>query len=362
MSLQSESGWHGVFFIKSISLIFFSYLIVGCVSKFEKRQVAAELVPSWFSSRSIPKNDHEYIGYGQGKNSAQAMLRAKGDLALSIRSHVSYTLEEEVQTNNKKSVNKSQSHSKIESNLQLSNIKLIKTEQVNGVIYSAYYYSNLPVVAKIMESKISVLCAKRAHPYLSHTALFQAVKHQLFVDKNCIPEMQLVYKNNAWYLILTSANNKMSMFALGDNDFSRLFVRVKNKMLKLKASSTSLNVGGIYHFDLHLEQGGYFSLISISGDGQLQILINNRWQDGEYDITYPDLDQYEGLSAMANKQDYSQDLAILALCQSPIDLSNISSVSIKQSGEKNQYQFNQVMEKIADCEISSELIKIKGSK
>ena len=139
-------------FISPFFLLLISLLLLSCSSF--KGDNKAQLntpagTPIWFSSRTLIKDDSEYIGYGQGKSTEKAMVRAKSDLALSISSHIRYVIEGSVQTNGTTSSKKSQSYSKIESNLQLSNIRLVKTEVINGLTYSAYSYSNLPVVSKI---------------------------------------------------------------------------------------------------------------------------------------------------------------------------------------------------------------------
>ena len=360
---------YSFFLVTKTFLVITMFLIAGCsflpLKNKENSDQLESIVsaPIWFSSRTLLKENFEYIGYGQGKTKEQAMLSAKSDLALSISSRVSYVIEDSIKTDGKTSSNKTQSHSKIESNLQLSNIKQVKNEVIHGITYSAYSYSNLPVVSEVFESHLSIKCTKKPHPYLKYTPLFKAVKQQLFInDPNCEPQMQVTYKNHTWYLLVTSTENKTKMFALGENDFSLLFARISSDAIKLRSSSSSLKEGDLYHFNMQIKPFGYLSLLYFSGDGQLSILKNNEWQNGDNNSTYPDLKLYDGLAAEANKQRYSQDLAILALCDNTIDLSNISDISIEHSQEKNQYQFNQVMQKIAKCKISSEIIKIQANK
>ena len=346
--------------IKKGILLFLIVLMSGCSLTTNEKSTNPN-IPIWFSNRTLLKDSAEFIGYGQGNSIEQAMAGAKTDLALSISAKVNYIIEENIQTDGKKSSTQVLIRSRIESNLQLSGIKLIKTQTINNITYSAYIYSNLPVVSKIINAKIDVKCTATTNPYLKHTMLFQSIKQQLFMNgQGCEPQVEVTYKNNTWYLLITSTKNTTHMYPLGEYDLSRLFAKVKNDTVELKASSTSLQEGDFYHFTMQTKERGYLSLIYISGDGQILLLINNQAQTAGNKLVYPNLKFYDGLVAESNKQRYSQDVAILALCKNQIDLSNISQISTQRTDEKNQFQFDQVMQQIQHCKISSELIKVQG--
>ena len=321
--------------------------------------------PDWYANRTLNQKSDEYIGYGKALNSEKAALQAKSDLALSIQSKVSYSIKNSVETINKTAVQITKSATTIESSLTLSDIVLVKKEKVGDMFFVAYKYSNLPLVDKIANQDIALKCTVQEHPYLSNTPLIESITKKSFSkalrSKGCHPRFDVVYKHGNWYLLLTKANNKKGMFLLTPNDFKLLFASVSNEVINLHLSKSNLQAGELYSINLNIRSKGYLSLFYLSSDGQLQTLIENKKIDHRKSLTYPDLTLFDGLAAEANKTElFSQDLVLAVLCKGKNDFSLLPSISNTIVNTSTQYLFKSTMDKIEQCAVSTQVLKIIG--
>ena len=151
------------FFLICRSAIFLFLLgIIGCANSPKEIQV-----PDWYINTTIPYSSYEYIGYGQGSTKEAAMLQAKSEIAQSIRSDIRVEVNSHTVFNDKVLKESFSSKTYIASDLKLSEIKRQKIEQINDVFYTAYKYSNLPIVDKILQANIPFRCTTSPHPFLS---------------------------------------------------------------------------------------------------------------------------------------------------------------------------------------------------
>ena len=340
------------FFLICRSAIFLFLLgIIGCANSPKEIQV-----PDWYINTTIPYSSYEYIGYGQGSTKEAAMLQAKSEIAQSIRSDIRVEVNSHTVFNDKVLKESFSSKTYIASDLKLSDIKRQKIEQRNDVFYTAYKYSNLPIVDKILQANIPFRCTTSPHPFLSQTPIYKSITKRL----SCTPFMDVIYKNRNWYLVI-----EREMFNLNQQNIERLFARVNSPNIRLTLSKNDLKSGELYFIKVEALKRGYLSLIQFFDSGQLQVLIDNDIVSSNKSITFPDDTLYEGLYAEANKQNklskrFSKDLTLAILCDDRIDLSTISAISNDSLVENNQYLFSQLMQKVSKCSVSSDIINIKG--
>jgi hypothetical protein len=335
------------FQIKKLTLFITMLGAFGCANTIKEIQA-----PSWYINSAIPYTSYEYIGYGQGPTKESAMLQAQAELAQSIRSEISVVVNSNTQISNNAVHESFESKARVASKLNLSDVTLEKIEEANGAIYVAYKYSNLPLAEKIINAGINIKCSKNIHPYLSRIPVFKSISKRM----SCLPEMQVIYKNKNWYLLIEG-----EMFALNKQGFEHLFVRVKNPAIQLKLSNTHVKSGDIYSIELKPEIYGYASLVQIFDSGQIKLLIDNKIVNSKDTITFPDLTKFDGLYAEANGQKrLSKDLTLAILCNEVVDLSDITEISVDTIIENNQSLFSQLMHRISGCSVSSNIINIVG--
>ena len=346
--------------IKQLHSIFCILFLVGCTTN---AQLSAG--PDWYKNRTLLKNSDEYIGYGQGIQHKDAVLQAKSELALSIKSNINYILNSRVETTNDQVVKSTQSATSIQSNLTLSDIKSVKQEKVGNMFFVAYKYSNLPVIDKISNKNIALKCTLKQHSYLSQTPLIKSIANRLFSkdqhEKGCQPDFEVIYKQGNWHLMLMQKNEKRAMFALSENDFKLLFTSVADNAIGLDLSKSNLRAGELYHINLNVKKAGYLSLFYLSGDGQIQALTENKPMLSSSEFSYPDLTKYDGLAAETNQNNnFSQDLILAVLCKNKQDFSLLPSMTNDIVDTSTQYLFKATMKQINECRVSSKILKITG--
>ena len=346
--------------IKQLCSVFCVFFLLSCATN---TQPSAE--PDWYKNRSLVKNSDEYIGYGQALKREDAALQAISDLALSIKSNINYSLNDRVETTNDQVFKSTQSATSLRSNVTLSDTQLLKQEKIGNTFFVAYKYSNLPVIDKISNQSIALKCTLKRHGYLSQTPLIKSIIKKLFtkaqLEKGCQPDFEIVYKQGNWYLMLTQENGKRAMFALSENDFKLLFASVADNAIGLYLSKSNLSEGELYQINLNVKKAGYFSLLYLTGDGQIQALIENKVMVSSKTFSYPDLTKYDGLVAETNQDHkFSQDVILAVLCDNKQDFSLLPSMSNDIVNASTQYLLTATMKQINECRVSSKILKITG--
>jgi len=335
-------------------IVFLNLFLVGCSTRqvIKSAQPIAQ-VPLWYQDRLLTTLSYEYIGYGQGASEAVAKAQAQIELAQSIQTDIQITVKNNTLVRGEAISHNEIVASKAESNLRIFDLKRLKIEQVEGQFFVAYKYSNLPVAVKIASSGLPFKCTEQVHPYLSLTPLWQNIAEHLA----CMPDFEVIYKNNAWYLVAGQA-----MFSFSRQDFKLLFAKSQHPDLELQLSKGRVQQGDLYHIKLKSHRKGYLSLLQVFDSGQMHVLIDNQLLKPEESMTFPDLNDYDGLVAQGNKaRGVSKDLTLAVLCTKPNKLGSIAPISQQALAEDNQQMFSLVMQQIKDCVVSSDIVRIQGS-
>lgn len=326
-------------------------LVVGCSSNsgYEPQPKA----PNWFVAETLIARPNEYLGYGLGATQNEAKSVALKQIAYALQSRVKTSESNSILLKNGMTEEAYESLISVVSNVKLSNVMKKKVELLGGQYYVVYSYVNLPLSQKIKAVLSgSSRCTAIRNPYLSQTPLFK----ELMSELSCLPEISINQRHNQFYLYA-----EQQSFVLAGEDEMKLFATVKSPKVDLKLSRDFIASGHFYHIKTELVAPGYFSLVQQYSDGTTQLLIDNMQVKAHQAITYPNLDDFNGLEAYNITEKPIQDLTLAMLCKRPIDIAGIPAIS--SDAEKSGISFfNYLMDISKDCFIASQVQVIQPVK
>ncbi|MEA2019225.1 MAG: LPP20 family lipoprotein [Campylobacterota bacterium] len=302
-------------------------------------------LPNWYIKNDIPSNQYELIGYGKGKTKEEASQFAKSDIANSIQTTVKSSFISNTLSNNGSYSKNIESSISTSSNVNLSDLILMKTEYFDGVYYIALKYVNLPFTKKVKLTFDDVEGIKKeTNSYLLNTPLLKELKDEFgFYPKVSIDKGNLIIGNKS--------------FNISKTTLKKLFSSNINNNLKLKAP-TELKHQELYFIKIKSKNNGYLTLIQIYENGETSILFDNKKVKNNSVFEYPNKNEYDGLEAYLNeKQIKAKDLTIAFICSEKKDFSYFDNISVNK--EKYAKVYGKIFDMINGCDVSSKIIDIK---
>ena len=300
--------------------------------------------PSWYTQNNITHTNYEYIGYGSAKSKAEAKQIAKGDIANSMHTSISSSIELKKSSGSNYSKTFSQNITQ-KSDIVLDDISVIKSDYIDGYYYIAVKYTNLPFAKKV-RSKFSDIegIAKEHNNYLINTMLLKELKDEFgFYPKVSISKGTLNIGNHS--------------FRITQEILKKLFSSRKNQNIILSMPS-SLRNNEYYFVDIVTKIKGYLTLIQIYEDGQTSVLFSNKKVTQNIHLEYPNKDQYDGLQAYLNdNQTKTKDMTMVIVCEDKKDFDYFDRISIHN--EKYAKVYGKIFDMIGDCTVSSSIIEIR---
>ncbi len=351
--------------------------LTGCQSQpKDPSAVVLQHAPSWFLNReafftvnnialnevNAKQSDNKILGFGLGGNYAQAKANALADISQQLTVKVRSSTERTITTaNNDYSINQlsysSSHHTKIDSSIELSQVKELKKTINEFGVYSVFSYQPSSLTQKLLTLVNSKDCTQISQAndqaYLSNTPALTTLKTQL----GCTPNIHLFFKDNHWF---AAYKNKTTFIT--NNEFMQFLVAYHSTAIKVKTSNTDVKNHDLYFISSQVNQSGYLSLILLSSQGVSQLLIANQYINKHEILIYPDKNKYQGLEAISNlNSGVSTDLVIGALCPKAINLTPISLINQTMTTMHNEQLFNYLFEKIQSCHVSSQFISIHST-
>ena len=321
-------------------------------------------IPAWYSARALDTTAAKYLalGYGSGASAEAARNEAVREIAQRIQSDVesssSAASGETRDGDNLSYWSKSDSELFVRSSAQLSGLEFLRQEQAGGTYYVAMTYDLRSLPVRIAAAG----CNPEANAAWSAYAQASRLGQQLR-DSGCSAGWQLRNSDGIWFVDYAG-----TPFVLPSNELPNLlFANSKQPEFALDLQpSTNLRNGDFYHLNLSNQNPGYLSIFHVDQFGNSQMLVANEYQASAGSLTFPNLEDYEGLIAFTNKgvRGYSQDLLLATLCPKAYPkLEEHLPVAERDSNllDSSTRRFGQLLDDIRDCAVASARLSIQPS-
>ena len=321
-------------------------------------------IPAWYSNGTLDDTTAEYLvlGYGSGASLEAARNEAIKEIAqriqINVESNSSAAAGETRDGDNLSYWSKSDSELFVRSSAQLSGLDLLKQEQAGGTYYVAMTYDLRSLPVRIAAAG----CNPEDDAAWSAYAQASRLGQQL-LDSGCSAGWQLRNSDGIWFVDYAG-----TPFVLPANELPNLlFANSKQAEFALDLQpSTNLKNGDFYHLNLSNQAPGYLSIFHVDQFGNTQMLVANEYQDSAGSLTFPNLEDYDGLIAFTNKgvRGYSQDLLLATLCpKSEPKLEEHLPVAERDSNllDSSTRRFGQLLDDIRDCAVASARLNIQPS-
>lgn len=300
--------------------------------------------PSWFIESTLPTQANEYIGYGSGKSKAEAQENAKSDISNAIQSTVRSSLS--IHTTQEDDEYSRNMDSKIESfsSVELSDVKLIKSELVDETWYVALKYVSLPFAKKVRQKFDDITSLpNESNQYLQSTLLLKELKQEfgfypkISIDRNIVTIADL-------------------SFPMSSATLKKLFSSKMSRNITLEIPKKAKH-GEFYFINIKAKQKAYMTLIQIYENGESSLLFDNQKVLKDQKVTFPDPEEYNGLEAYLNEGDTrSKDMTIVVLCDEYKDFSYFDYVSTSKQSYAKVY--GKIFDMIDGCDTASKIMNI----
>ena len=321
-------------------------------------------VPTWYSARALDASTAKYLalGYGSGASAEVARNVAIREIAQFMQAEVesnSSDIRRESYDGARLSYwSQSDSELFVRSSAQLSGLDLLKQEQAGGTYYVAMTYDLRSLPLRIAASGCNTEDNAAWSVYAQASRLGQQLR-----DSGCSAGWQLRNSDGIWFVDYAG-----TPFVLPANELPNLlFANSRHAELVLDLQpSANLRHGDFYHLNLNNQAPGYLSIFHVDQFGNTQMLVANEYQDSAGSLTFPNLEDYDGLIAFTNKgvSGYSQDLLLATLCpKADPRLEEHLPVAERDSNllDSSTRRFGQLLNDIRDCAVASARLSIQPS-
>ncbi len=355
--------------MKLIPVLLLVFSVIACSPAKQTPVPEKAELPIWYLTQQMPHEPFEILGYGDGTSPEQAKKKARADIVKKINVIVSSNWEEIQKCRREKGKSLDCRYEAIleikeKSSMELNDVRQVRIEEKGGIYYAILKYINLPIASKIayeLQESMELSCdRKNRSAYLSQTPLMKKLKRAL----GCEPPVSLERIQGRWYIRTGGISVKLSR-----PDFSELWSGKKDEAVSFAVIDNEarkpinrISKGRYYHFAIHPNQQGYLSLFSIYNTGQTVSMVpfvNLKVQAGRK-LTYPDLDEYEGLIAdIPPGQTTTQDLYLAVLCETKKDFDRFEPID-EALASQDAYRFGDLVRAIDGCRFSGQILHTRA--
>lgn len=299
--------------------------------------------PSWY--HNINKNDpNKYIGYGQGSS----LVKAKESALVSICSQMSTSVSTSFKKNKKNVNGDLRSYDEFTSEqtsaATISDYKILKSTQENGVHYIAVEFENIPSLDKFV-SKVKargIPIDTFQNSYLKHTMISKKLNKAFKQNIN----FELFRKDKEWHLKYGGTIQK-----LDNKDFSKFFTSVEseNLAIKLDKKRKILYDGETFYFEVNSKKKGYVSILTVYENGTVSTLVRNIPMKKGVKENVPDKD-FETIpeAGLLLKGVETYDLYVAVYSEVKINFDQFAYADSSIINEEKYKNFNDLIELIED--------------
>lgn len=228
-------------------------------------------MPSWYINRDFKEPiSNEILGYGEDRLLQNAILNAKTDISMQLKSRVKSVLLQNQYRYNQNISSNTHHTQEVFTDEILKDTVVIKQEQIDGKWYVVVAYENIPTLHRFIKKLPNNLENGKQNRYLKNTLLFKELNDVLGVETNTRlyvndGNFQLGYKTifqnmdlNIPELFVNHSTNKSNTFTIVKNS------TYENVILKFEPVS--------FEFDSNKR---FVSLFAISPEGKVLLLEDN---------------------------------------------------------------------------------------
>ena len=339
-------------------------LLSACTTPPKPIPVPEAQPPYWYSTGNLGANTANYLalGYGSGASLEMARNVAIREIAQFMQAEVessSSDISRESYDGERLSYwSQSDSEIIVRSSARLSGLKLLKQEQVGETYYVAMTYDLRSLPVRIAAAGCEPGFGGLWSEYAQASRLGQQLR-----ESGCNADWKLRNADGIWFVDYAGVP-----FVLPANELPNLlFANSAPAELSLDLQpSTNLKHGDYYHLNLNNQSSGYLSVFHVDQFGNTQLLMTNEYLAAAGSLTYPDLELYNGLTALTNENasGYSQDLLLATLCpEAEPKLKEHLQVAEHGSNQLDDStrRFGQLLEDIRNCAVASARLSIQPS-
>jgi len=312
--------------------------------------VSKNAAPKWFASQALHRSNF-YIGYGAATRLDLAKSYARADLSKQLSSQIQSRLTQSTQDQENRVEVITQRHISELSHANLSDLVVLKSEQKSGRYYVALGMDTTPLIQRIQQT-FGHLSAENKVSLLNTSNLFKRYQNQY----GYFPDLVLTSMSGQYYLI-----HGHQRLILKTSDLQQIMPQVQSSAVsfQLNPNKRTLKPEENYQVKFNLAHSGYLTYLQVFENGEVVVLFANQKLSTSR-FSFPDLNQYDGLTAeLDNNEQSTQDLHIALLCPNQRDFSALEAVSTQAHQHYDVAGLVQLNALSKQCQMTTKWIRIK---
>ena len=278
---------------------------------------AFEIAPSWYPS----KDKNLIIQYGDGDTLKDAKLNALNNIK----------------------------KSRIESNISIDDIEILKEERLENHFFIKVKYNNLPLLEQV-KNGLKFFTFKTDDENSSYMLKTNFLK-DLNKSFGYFPDLNI--KSNYLYL-------KDKKFLIKENEFPLFWIRNNSSKISIELNKDLQN-NKRYFIKVIPFKEGFTTLVQVTLQNDVELLFSNKILKKNQATIFPNFKLSDGLEITIPKNKEEIKLMTMAIiCDTQKDFSKFNNMFLSIEGEK--FMMGDLINKIDNCEFSSIISTVKNKK
>ena len=293
--------------------------------------------PQWYASQTLqPSKSYEIYGYGEGKDLAEARMRAKEDIAGQLLTEIRSVKRSRMHADDARLKQSMDIEIDAQVHTVLSDVRTVRSEQKDGRYYVVLLYRNLSLARRLIEKSGHVECLRKpVNPYLAQTPLYEKIRRAA----GCDIDVSLVRRAGAWFIAY-----KTAMVAVAPRDYEDLFVSTRHSPVRLSVSKRVLREGERFSLTLTSARRGYVALLDVYANGITAVVEPALKVEPGKPLRIPSADSpYLFEAAVLEKGHATYDLYVVLFSRNPIDVSRFDMASDRLLGAEDAYRADELL-------------------
>lgn len=334
-----------------------SLALAGCAS-----------IPDWYTSYSLPKEEHEIIGYGAGPDQETAKTRAFE--AIATRIVVDVYSERGVDIRGRETARTGKIRTRVKA--RLLGVEPIRQEKIGGNWYVAVKYDDSTAFDKVVRAFEKGGCVDEFSDPL--TEFSRRIEEKV----QCIPAWYLEYDRQKldWAIDVTTPENGHRKYSLRANELINYIPDKASRVLKVSASKQSVAENNDrFHLAIDNKRGGWLYLFNVTEEGQSVLMESFGRRGSRKGRRYPTRDTWCGYAnaecllttKLPQEWDYPSafEYYLAVLCPRDVDFHQPPiGMEVPDVDDPNTYSYGRLLREArrGNCDVAGSRIIVHREK
>lgn len=325
-------------------LVVFFVLLTACGSGgpepvLEKDQHA----PAWYVQQDLAASGY-WVGFGDAASLQQAKTFARADLAASLKSQISSSLQISQQLSGDTVTKQVESSVEQVSQVSLEDLTVLKSEQSKGRYFIALGFDYRPLSQRLIDRFSDMGISDQGLQQLSASSLLY---QQLIQQLGQVPVLRLYYQGGRYLLV-----NGDIAEPVREGEIDLLVPRLASSYLSVTFSPSQLVYPPetLFTVKVATRKAGYLSYLQVFSTGETVLMLGNQSVSAVQSLAYPDPQLYDGLvTELPAGKTSTQVHHLIMLCPDKRELSRFEPLSSRAAEKYQSYWLGEWQSVFADC-------------